>query len=53
MSDLQACFHKPTPPTHSTLFQHVLKVHNLVREFGIKNELLYCYFPKRSKNPQH
>lgn len=33
MFDLQACIHKPTPPTHST-FGYSLKVFNLVREFG-------------------
>lgn len=50
MSHLQACICKPTPPTHNTLFRHLLKLHDLVREFEgrgvlVNDELPYSYLP--------
>lgn len=51
MSDPQACIHKLTPPTLMTFFWHFLKLHNLVRKFGVNNDLLYCcYFKDEIKS---
>lgn len=54
----QACTHKSTPPTHITLFWHLLKLYGVVREFAgngalVKNELLYNHFLKMKQELQH